>query len=341
MSDRIDKIRQQLSAYIDGELNDADASVVESLINTRPDVARELQELIEVRESIRSLPRHRASEGFVDEVLAKAERLRLVATSDAPEETTLPWVRYIATAAVFFIALSVGAIVSVMLWSASQYDPEVVALSHDSVTESPETLTDDSDYYEPQVSAKLRNEPGGEPAMAMRAYEMPTQQSSSSLDSSATPLAESTESNEEISEIEYARQKVSHVLEEAGVTVDEPQEQRLAGLRQVRINVIDADENQRLQIASGLARLREEMPADIELKLVDDALPQKPEAVQREMLRYVQAVTDLAAGNIIMPAQTQACGQMALVINQLLPIDFNDATRGDHTDTPASMPSEP
>ena len=246
MSDRIDKIRQQLSAYIDGELNDADASVVESLINTRPDVARELQELIEVRESIRSLPRHRASEDFVDEVLAKAERLRLVATSDAPEETTLPWVRYIATAAVFFIALSVGAIVSVMLWSASQYDPEVVALSHDSVRESPETLTDDSDYYELQVSAKLRNEPGGEPAMAMRAYEMPTQQSSSSLDSSATPLAESTESNEEISEIEYARQKVSHVLEEAGVTVDEPQEQRLAGLRQVRINVIDADENQRL-----------------------------------------------------------------------------------------------
>ena len=228
MSDQAGKIYQQLSAYLDGELDEAARSQVESMIDQQPGLGDELRRLGRVRELVRSLPRQKVSDDFADEVLAKAERMRLVTSSDTtPTETPLSWVRYIATAAVLFIAVGVGAIVSVMLWSTSQYnrDAEPVLAVDDSVSS-----------VSVEVEEGIAQEPHpGEPVLALRSV-MPTasQARRESYVAGAAPLdavpqldeAPTLQDADVVADdfINYARRQVSQALADSGVVAQELEE---------------------------------------------------------------------------------------------------------------------
>lgn len=124
-------IHEQLSAYLDGELNAAQAKQVERAVAQDPRLAAELHQLRAAREALRSLPREKVDDEFVARVLAQAERLQLVRQEEPREKVphVLLWVRYAATAAVALIAVSVVGIIGVTLYSASKIDRSPVALS--------------------------------------------------------------------------------------------------------------------------------------------------------------------------------------------------------------------
>jgi len=118
-----EKIREQLSAYLDGELNEADRRRVEQALAGDETLSAELETLRATRDLVHSLPRAEAPEGFVDRVLAQAERRRLVGGPETAARPD-PWraVRWVAAAAVVLIAVGVGTIVTIDLWSHSIED---------------------------------------------------------------------------------------------------------------------------------------------------------------------------------------------------------------------------
>ena len=119
-------IQQQLSAYLDGELDAADASAVEQALAGEPELARELDQLKATRELLRRLPIEHAPEDFASRVLAQTERRSLV-HPHAPARQGINWLRYSLTAAVALIALSVGIITLVGIYSARKADRNMFA----------------------------------------------------------------------------------------------------------------------------------------------------------------------------------------------------------------------
>ncbi len=117
---------EQLSAYLDGELPEADAAKVEHAIAADASLAAELAALKRTRDLVRRLPRKTSSPDFVANVLAHAERLRLVTPHglEAPDRS-FQWVRYLATAAVLLVAGGVGVVITAMLWTTPSA-PQVV-----------------------------------------------------------------------------------------------------------------------------------------------------------------------------------------------------------------------
>jgi len=107
-----ERFRRQLSAYLDGELGQADAKRLEKALEADEELAAELEALRRLREMLRTLPRERAPSDFVTRVMEQAEKAHLVGR---PAERTSPgalrWVRYLATAAVLLVALAVGTVV--------------------------------------------------------------------------------------------------------------------------------------------------------------------------------------------------------------------------------------
>ena len=88
-----EKTCEQLSAYMDGEL-DADASQgIERAIQSDPKLAAELARLRATRELVRRLDRVEAPAGLADSVLQQAERRCLVAS--APVRGRLPAPRWL------------------------------------------------------------------------------------------------------------------------------------------------------------------------------------------------------------------------------------------------------
>lgn len=101
---------EQLSAYLDGELTPAEVRKVEELLASDPALSAEMEALRGVRQMLRELPRTRASDDFVSRVLEQAERNRLVHQPVAAKPRGQHWVRYFAAAAVFVLAVGVGAV---------------------------------------------------------------------------------------------------------------------------------------------------------------------------------------------------------------------------------------
>jgi hypothetical protein len=101
---------EQLGAYLDGELPAEQAQKLKAAIENSPKLAQDLRQLRRTRELLRELPRHKASDDFVQQVLAQAERLHLVAPHDAAPRT-MHWARWAATAAVVAVAVGMGAVV--------------------------------------------------------------------------------------------------------------------------------------------------------------------------------------------------------------------------------------
>ncbi|RPI59637.1 MAG: hypothetical protein EHM48_08585, partial [Planctomycetaceae bacterium] len=117
-----EKISEQLSAYLDGELSEADAIRVEQALAQDEQLARELAQLQAVRGMVRNLPRRKSPEDFVSNVLAMVERKHLV-TSHVAERSEFSWGRYIATAAVVLLAVGIGGVIGVTLWKTPQISP--------------------------------------------------------------------------------------------------------------------------------------------------------------------------------------------------------------------------
>jgi hypothetical protein len=119
-------IRQQLSAYLDGELDAADAAAVEQALAGDPELARELERLKATRDLLRRLPVEHAPDDFASRVLAQTERRRLVHLH-APARQGINWLRYSVIAAVALIAVSVGLVTVVGIYSANKVHPNLLA----------------------------------------------------------------------------------------------------------------------------------------------------------------------------------------------------------------------
>jgi hypothetical protein len=142
MSGRKD-ISRELSAYLDGELTRAERRRVEKAAEADAALAAELDSLRATRRLVRDLPHEAAPEGFADRVLARAERVKLMAA--APHAAggrgpALRWATYLA-AAVLLIAASAGVVVTVMLLQQSAPGDAHVATRPD-VTEIAKDLDD-------------------------------------------------------------------------------------------------------------------------------------------------------------------------------------------------------
>jgi anti-sigma factor RsiW len=61
---------ERLSAYLDGELDDAERHAIESYVQTLPEWRAELDEVAWARDALRRLPVHEAPPGFWEAALA-------------------------------------------------------------------------------------------------------------------------------------------------------------------------------------------------------------------------------------------------------------------------------
>jgi len=68
------EMSQELSAYLDGELNEADTAKVDEALGKNPELMRELNQLKHTREMLRNLPETTAPDGFAARVMAAAEK---------------------------------------------------------------------------------------------------------------------------------------------------------------------------------------------------------------------------------------------------------------------------
>ena len=110
-------IRQQLSAYLDGELNAGEAERLTQALQGDTDLRQELAELANVRTLLRSLPRERAGEDFIPCLLAEAERTQLVGLAAEEVPLGMRWARRLASAAVLLVAATIGVVVAMTLWA--------------------------------------------------------------------------------------------------------------------------------------------------------------------------------------------------------------------------------
>ena len=76
-------LNELLSAYLDGELDEATRAKVVSHLSANPAVAQLLNELRETRNLLRGLPRPPVPEGFAEDVMAAAERQALIGEQGA------------------------------------------------------------------------------------------------------------------------------------------------------------------------------------------------------------------------------------------------------------------
>ena len=107
-----DELGEQLSAYVDGELNAAEAAEVERMIAADPQVAALLETLRRTVETVRALPRRPAPDGMLDDLTARIERAQLLDGSSEKARAVRgdrrsAW-RLLASAAIVIFAVGGG-----------------------------------------------------------------------------------------------------------------------------------------------------------------------------------------------------------------------------------------
>ncbi len=106
-------ITEQLSAYLDGELSDAEAGRIELAVAGDEKLAADLESLRATRELLRGLPREKAPADMADRVLTHAERGQLMRKSPTRRQPgPMRWARFAAAAAVLIVA---GGLVALMV----------------------------------------------------------------------------------------------------------------------------------------------------------------------------------------------------------------------------------
>jgi len=109
--------REQLSAYLDGELTAEEARRVEQAVEADADLARELADLRAVRELLAKMPREHAGAGFAADVVRRAQQAGLVQGRAGSERRSRNWARRLAMAAVLVLAVGVGLAIIASLWA--------------------------------------------------------------------------------------------------------------------------------------------------------------------------------------------------------------------------------
>ncbi|MFW6061392.1 MAG: zf-HC2 domain-containing protein [Planctomycetota bacterium] len=109
-------IRSKLSAYLDGELPEAEYEIVRRALEADPGMAEQLDQLRQTRDLVRKLPRLRAPDDFATSLLTKAERRTLLAS---PQSEKRPrhwgWKGLTAVAAALVLAGGLGLAISFAL----------------------------------------------------------------------------------------------------------------------------------------------------------------------------------------------------------------------------------
>lgn len=165
MKNDIDNIREQLSAFLDGELPPEEAMRVQHALDEDVDLADELEQLRATRELVGRLPRVAAPDGFTERVVSHAERLQLLRRplGGGPYRSF----RWITMAAAAVVLLSVGLGMLIVMSSLSPETPPstdgpVTAAKGEPdgrmVARGGET---DRDAYEKGVTVGPRQEKGG------------------------------------------------------------------------------------------------------------------------------------------------------------------------------------
>lgn len=118
MMDAHDHMQEQLSAYLDGELSQAEANVVRAALEQDPLLAKELDELRAMRDALTALPEHQAPDDFAQTVLKRAADLRLIQPNRNPSEDATSSnraephhkraIRWLEVAAVLIVVLGAG-----------------------------------------------------------------------------------------------------------------------------------------------------------------------------------------------------------------------------------------
>ncbi|MHC4672170.1 MAG: anti-sigma factor family protein [Planctomycetota bacterium] len=108
--DRQQKLEEQLSAYLDGELNPQQRQEVEDFLAQDPQARTLLQELRATINTVRSMPRAKASTELMDGIRARLERQALLGEPEpieAPPPRSYRYVgRWIAAAAVIVLSFT-------------------------------------------------------------------------------------------------------------------------------------------------------------------------------------------------------------------------------------------
>ncbi|MCD6365014.1 MAG: zf-HC2 domain-containing protein, partial [Planctomycetes bacterium] len=122
-----DKNQDDLSAYLDGELGEADAKRVEEALSHDPALARRLDQIRTLREMVLSMPPHKAPDNLIETIVQRAERNSLMGpTAPAQRGTKLRWLGYGLAAAVLVLAACLTATVMHDLW-APEESPVTIA----------------------------------------------------------------------------------------------------------------------------------------------------------------------------------------------------------------------
>jgi negative regulator of sigma E activity len=100
---------ERLSAYLDGELSPAERGEVEALLRERPELAQAVEEMRQIGEGIRELPRLRLSTAFADRVVAAASAAERERAGALTPRRRIPLVA--ALAAVAAVAVTILAII--------------------------------------------------------------------------------------------------------------------------------------------------------------------------------------------------------------------------------------
>lgn len=106
-------LKQELSAYLDGELDEARRAEVEAYLLEDADAQQLVEELRQTAGMVKGLERKTAPEEMVDELMGKLERQALLGEEEEflPPTRAFRMGRYLATAAVLLLTASVGVVV--------------------------------------------------------------------------------------------------------------------------------------------------------------------------------------------------------------------------------------
>ena len=152
---------EQLSAYLDGELTDAERAAVERLLAADPAARALLDELRRTAELVAGLPRAAAPPDFTENAVARLERAALLGETPPPVGTArrAGWPRGLALAASLALVATAGWLARPHRWTEAP-PPHVVAVDdRDAPPPQPrESAT-------PETLAR-RTEPGEQPASA-------------------------------------------------------------------------------------------------------------------------------------------------------------------------------
>ncbi len=129
----MEDLQAKLCAYIEGELSPADRAQLEQFLATDPQTRALVDELMQMRQTLRTLPRESAPLDLGDSLTAHVERAALFADESAPDAShprrSYRWPQRLAVAAIVLLATGLGAVVYfVALPPGSTQPPSVASL---------------------------------------------------------------------------------------------------------------------------------------------------------------------------------------------------------------------